>query len=205
MKLRRIVTATLWIWLLFPVNAWPHGAESHEAARAPSKPVARRVASPARKYFTDVLLVNQNGKSMRFYSDLLKGKMVVINTFYTDCPNACPVLLQKLTTIQDALGDRLGKDVHMLSITLDPVNDTPPRLEEFAGRFRAKPGWYFLTGKKENVEFALRKLGQYVDEKETHFNIMIIGNERTGLWKKALGIARTDDLVKLVMGVLNDQ
>jgi protein SCO1/2 len=205
MKLRRIVTATLWIWLLFPVNAWPHGAESHVAARAPSKPVARRVASPARKYFTDVLLVNQNGKSMRFYSDLLQGKVVVINSFYTKCTDACPVLTQQIAKIQDTLGDHVGKDVHLISISLDPITDTPPRLKTYAERFRAKPGWYFLTGKKANVDLALNKIGHYVDAKETHLNVLIMGNERTGLWKKAFGMAKTDQLVKLVIGLLNDQ
>ena len=69
----------------------------------------------------------------------------------------------------------------------------------------AKPGWYFLTGEKANVEFALRKLGQYVENKQDHTNIFIIGNERTGLWKKAFGLARADDIVKVVESVLNDQ
>lgn len=206
MKLRRIVTAALWIGLLAVGNVWPHAAHSHHGRQFQGRLIEpSRESSPAQQYFTDVPLVNQNGERMRFYSDLLKGKVVVINTFYTGCADVCPVLTQKIAKIQDALGDRVGKEVHLVSITVDPIADTPLRLKAYAQRFRAKPGWHFLTGKKENVEFALHKLGQYVDAKETHLNVMIIGNERTGLWKKAFGLAKTDELVKLVVGVLNDR
>jgi protein SCO1/2 len=142
---------------------------------------------------------------MRLYSELLKGKVVVINTFYTECSSACPVLMKKFAAIQNALGDRMGKEVHMLSLSLDPEHDTPSRLKEYAKQFNAKPGWYFLTGKKANVEFALRKIGQYVEFKDKHFNLFIIGNERTGLWKKAFGLAREDQLIKIVQGVIEDR
>jgi len=99
----------------------------------------------------------------------------------------------------------VGKEVHLISLTLDPLNDTPPRLKEYASRFRARPGWYFLTGNKENVDRALSKIGHSVPEKEAHSNILIIGNERTGLWKKAFGLAKTEELIRIVEGVLNDK
>jgi len=83
--------------------------------------------------------------------------------------------------------------------------DTPAQLKAFADKFHARPGWYFLTGTKENVDFVLRKLGQYVDNKQDHLTVFIIGNERTGLWKKAYGLATSDELIKVVNSVLNDK
>lgn len=159
----------------------------------------------AHKYFTDVQLVNQNGEKMRFYTDLLQGKVVIINSFFATCQGACLPLNRNLQKVQQALGDRIGKDVRIVSISVDPVIDTPASLKEYAKKLSAKPGWYFLTGEKENVELALRKIGQFVDNKQDHLNIFIIGNESTGLWKKAFGLANSDELVKVVESVLNDK
>lgn len=160
--------------------------------------------SAASKYFTDVLLVNQNGEKMRFYSDLLRGKVVIINSFFATCTGVCLPLNRNLEKIQSALGDRVGKDVYIVSISVDPEIDTPPRLKEYAKKLNAQPGWFFLTGDKQNVDFALYKVGQFVTAKENHLNVFIIGNERTGLWKKAFGLAKSDELVKTVESVLND-
>ena len=160
--------------------------------------------NPAKSYFTDVELVNQNGQSMRFYSDLLQDKVVIINSFFTTCTSVCPPMSRNLEKVQEWLGDRLGKDVHIISISVDPVTDTPPMLKDYARKFNARPGWYFLGGKKANVETALRKLGQYVEARDDHTTVMIIGNLRTGLWKKAFGMAKPDELVKVVDSVLND-
>jgi protein SCO1 len=161
--------------------------------------------SPAHKYFTDVELVNQNGEKMRFYSDLLKGKVVVINSFFATCQGVCLPLGRNLEKVQQALGEHVGKDVHIVSISVDPILDTPANLKEYAKKLHARPGWYFLTGDKQNVDFALNKLGQFVTDKQDHLNIFIIGNERTGLWKKAFGLAQSDELVKVVESVLNDR
>lgn len=161
--------------------------------------------TPAHKYFTDVELINQNGEKMRFYSDLIQGKVVIINSFFATCQGSCLPLNQNLAKVQEALGDRLGKDVYILSISVDPTVDTPPNLKQYAKKLQARPGWFFLTGAKENVDFALKKIGQFVDDKQDHLNIFIIGNERTGLWKKAFGLAKSEELVKVVDSVVNDQ
>ena len=161
--------------------------------------------TPAHKYFTDVELINQNGEKMRFYSDLIQGKVVIIDSFFATCQGSCLPMNQNLAKVQEALGDRLGKDVYILSISVDPTIDTPPNLKQYAKKLQARPGWFFLTGTKENVDFALKKIGQFVDDKQDHLNIFIIGNERTGLWKKAFGLAKSEELVKVVDSVVNDQ
>jgi protein SCO1/2 len=161
--------------------------------------------SPAEKYFSDVELIDQDGQKLRFYSDVLKNKVVVINTFFTTCTNICPPMNRNFEKIQEALGDRLGKDAFLVSITVDPETDTPTRLKEYGRRFHARPGWMFLTGKKENVAWALYKLGQYVETKDDHTNIFIIGNEPKGLWKKAFGLAKAEELIRIVEDVINDR
>ena len=171
----------------------------------PAPPAAEAGPSPAQKYFGDVPLTNQDGREMRLYSDLIKDKIVVIDVMFTSCTGACPIMSSTFARIQDRIGDRLGKDVHLISISVDPVNDTPAKLKEYAGRFSAKPGWYFLTGPKENVDEALRKLGQYVENREAHQNLFLIGNDRTGLWKKAFGLAKPDEIFPIVDSVLNDK
>jgi len=172
-------------------------SKAQEPAAAPD--------SPGHKYFTDVELINQNGKKVKFYSDLLQGKVVIINSFFATCQGSCLPLNRNLEKVQEALGDRLGKDVYILSISVDPEVDTPTALNAYAKKLNAKPGWFFLTGAKENVAFALKKIGQFVDDKQDHLNIFIIGNERTGLWKKAFGLAKSEELVKVVESVINDQ
>ncbi|MDQ1524402.1 MAG: hypothetical protein QOE47_2326 [Pyrinomonadaceae bacterium] len=161
--------------------------------------------SPAQTYFTDVVLVNQDGEKMRLYSDVLKGKTVVISSFFTTCTSVCPPLNRNLEKLQNALGDRFGRDVFIVSISVDPETDTPPRLKDYSNKFHAKPGWLFLTGKKENVDWALYKVGQYVEAKDDHVTGIIVGNEATGLWKKAFGMGKVDELLELIRSVLNDK
>lgn len=159
----------------------------------------------ARQYFTDVVLLNQNGKPMRFYSDLLQGKVVIINAFFTSCTSVCPPMNRNLEHIQSWLGDRLERKVRLISLSVDPERDTPERLHEYSRRFHARPGWYFLTGEKKNIELALLKIGQRVAAPDDHTNIIIIGNEPTGLWKKAFGLASPQELIRVVESVLNDE
>jgi protein SCO1/2 len=161
--------------------------------------------SVAENYFSDVELINQDGEKVRFYSDVLKNKVVVINTFFTTCTGICPPMNRNFEKIQEALGDRLGKEAFLVSISVDPETDTPTRLKEYSRRFHARPGWMFLTGKKENVEWALYKLGQYVETKDEHTSVFIIGNEPKGLWKKAMGLAKAEELIKIVEDVINNR
>lgn len=158
----------------------------------------------AREYFTDTVLVDQDGRELRFYSDLLAGKVVVINSMFTDCTGSCPVMSKKLQALQEHLGDRVGRDVHLISITVDPETDTPARLKEHAVKFGAGPGWHLLTGSEENVKTVLSKLGQWVEERDAHETVFLVGNDRTGLWKKAFALAKTEDVVEIVDSVVED-
>jgi protein SCO1/2 len=207
-KFKRAATARLLAASLAAAAALSLGCARASAQGTPAAEQSQPQAAEqpaAQKYFTDVSLVNQDGDAMRLYSDLLKGKVVVIDFFFATCQGSCLPMNRNLQKVQDSLGDRLGKEVYLVSISVDPAVDTPARLKEYAKKLNARPGWYFLTGEKANVDFALRKLGQYVDDKQDHTNIFIIGNERTGLWKKAFGLARADEIIKVVESVINDQ
>jgi protein SCO1/2 len=175
------------------------------AQQSPSTP-GDSLSAAAREYFTDVQLITQNGDSVRLYSDLLKGKVVVINSFFGTCTASCPKMSGVLSGLQERLGDQLGRDIFLLSFSVDPEEDTPAKLKEYAERFHARPGWVFLTGPKANMDFALARLGQKSARKEDHLTVFVVGNDRTGLWKKVFGPSTTADSLKTVVeSVLNDK
>ena len=183
-------------------------AKDHQTAVLVSDPEAPATLdgnAEAREYFTDVELIDQNGNSLRLYSDLLRDHVVVIDSFFSSCTGVCPVLNQKLTAIKEAFSEQMGKELIILSITVDPEVDTPARLKEYAKGLRAGPGWYFLTGSRENLETALSKFGMYVEFRENHSNLLMIGNDATGLWKKAFGLAPSEQVVEIVESVLYDR
>lgn len=215
MKPKLLTAVTLFAGVVFFSATLAHGQDKTPGEKPkPQMPAALQQTEPAagasersvaEKYFSDVELINQDGQKVRFYSDVLKNKVVIINTFFTSCTSVCPPMNRNFERVQEALGERLGKDAFLVSITVDPTTDTPPRLKEYSGRFHARQGWIFLTGKKENVDWALYKLGQYVEARDDHTTIIIIGNEPKGLWKKAFGLAKPDELVKIVEDVINDR
>ena len=168
-------------------------------------------AAPARSrwgadYFPNVPLVNQDGKTLRFYDDVIKGKVVAINFIYTSCHDSCPLETAKLRQVQEVLGDRVGRDIFMYSITIDPEHDTPAVLKKYAQKFGVGPGWQFLSGNKADIALIRTKLGLYRDEGQEedlsdHNTSLIVGNEPAGQW-----IKRTPyDNPKVLAAVLGDE
>src|SRR6266567_2436988 len=189
-------------WLVAAVLLTGFSTSQPSNGQTESKPVPSTAA--AEKYFTDTVLVDQDGKEQQFYTDLIKDKVVVIHAMFATCKDSCPRMEANFARIQKWLGPKLGTDVRLLSISIDPETDTPAVLKQYGERFDAKPGWYFLTGKKQNVELVLHKLGLYVENKQDHLNVFLIGNDRTGLWKKALGASDSEKLIGVVKSVLED-
>ena len=157
-------------------------ADSGTSPRAPPTPTPEE---KARAWFTDTSLLTQEGKQVRFYSDVLKDRVVVISFLFTRCTTACPMIAARLNRIREQLGERFGRDVSFISISVDPEHDTPQRLAEFARKHQAAhPGWTFLTGKKEDVNQVIARLGQYVENVEGHSTLLIAGNEKRKHWTK---------------------
>lgn len=138
----------------------------------------------AREYFTDLALVTQDGEEMRFYSDVLKDQVVLISFIYTNCQGACPLITQKMRAARDLVGEDLGTDLRLISISIDPERDTPEAMKAFAAAHQADGNWLFLTGAPENVNEVVRKLGQYKPDVESHSTLLIAGNVNHQHWIK---------------------
>jgi protein SCO1 len=182
------------------------------AARAENSLEQRATASPehkpateeaAAKYFTNTILLTQDNRPVRFYEDLLKGKVVLINFLFTTCKGVCSPMTANLAKVQKHLGARVGRDVLMISISVDPETDTPAVLKKYADTFKAQQGWYFLTGEKKNVDWVLYKLGGYVEDKQQHNSTLIIGNVATGEWMKVLAMSNPAEIASAVNNLLD--
>ncbi|CAM2068990.1 SCO family protein [Sulfidibacter corallicola] len=184
-------------------SAKPDASDQERGATQPDTTEGRLGA--AARYFGDTPLVDQHGREHRFYSDLIRGRVIVINTFFTSCTSVCPATMGSLAKVQDWLGDRLGREVFILSISVDPRNDTPERLAAYARDIQTRAGWYLLTGERENVSQVLQKIGQFTENRDSHSNVFIIGNDPTGLWKKALGLAPVTEIIPIVASVVEDR
>jgi protein SCO1/2 len=138
-----------------------------------------------REYFTDAQVMTHEGRQLRFYSDILKDKRVLINFFYTNCPTAPPGMA-RLFKVQSLLGDELGTSILLISISVDPERDSLEALQEYAGRYNPKKGWLFLTGNAEALNLINRKLGNTLRLPEGHLRLFLLGNLETGHWMKML-------------------
>ncbi|HUQ89014.1 MAG TPA: SCO family protein [Vicinamibacterales bacterium] len=143
-------------------------------------------------YFPNVTLTTQDGVKVRFYDDLIKGKIVAINLIYTECKYACPLETARLAQVQKLIGDGMGREVFFYSISIDPEHDTPQVLKAYAETFHAGPGWLFLTGTREDVERISRKIGLYsapnAANPDGHTPHLLVGNEVTGQWMRNSGV-----------------
>jgi protein SCO1/2 len=140
---------------------------------------------PDRSHFPNIELIDQDGKKVRFYDDLIKGKIVAIDLIYTTCKYACPLETARLAQVQKKLGDRVGQDIFFYSISIDPEHDTPQVLKAYMEKFGIGPGWTFLTGKKADIDSLSKRLGLYSDpagNADGHIPHLLIGNEATGTW-----------------------
>jgi protein SCO1/2 len=158
-------------------------------------------------YFPNVTLTTQDGAPVRFYDDLLKGKIVAINLIYTTCQFACPLETARMAQVQRLIGDRMGKDVFFYSITIDPTHDTPAVLKDYAAKYHAGPGWLFLTGSPADIELISRKIGLYSEpdprNQDGHMPSLLVGNEATGQWMRNSALDNPKFLARTIGDWLN--
>lgn len=150
----------------------------------------------------DFILRNQDGRDVRFYTDLIKGKVVVLSFFYTDCAFVCDGQGRNLAKLQTLLGDRLGRDVFLVSVTRTPAADNPARLKAWANRYGVKPGWTLLTGRTPEVArlvvtFARDSIGP----QESHSAPVFVGNDATNTWIFSSGLSAPEALADLIARV----
>jgi cytochrome oxidase Cu insertion factor (SCO1/SenC/PrrC family) len=154
--------------------------------------LAMRLAVP------DLEVLDQDGRTLHAYTDLIQGKTVVVSFMYTSCTAVCPLMGKTLAKLQDALGPRLGSDVFFLSISMDPENDTPERLKAWGERFARKPGWTLVTGTKENVEELQTALAGAPVRKGDHTPAVLLLNLDRGIRIREFGLAAPDRYLQLL-------
>jgi cytochrome oxidase Cu insertion factor (SCO1/SenC/PrrC family) len=169
----------------------------HDEATVEATPVSHDVA-PTKMNIPDTELLDQNGRKIHFYTDLVKGQTVVINFIFTTCTTICPPLGATFARVQKELGDKVGRDVRFISISVDPATDTPERLKAWGAKFHAGEGWTFVTGNKPQVDELLRALGASSARREDHSPTVLIGNDAHGTWTRTYGLANTSKLVQII-------
>jgi protein SCO1/2 len=170
----------------------------HEEAAAEETSAPQPEAGTGQKInVPDLELVDQDGKKIHFYTDLVKGHTVAINFIFTTCTTICPPLGATFARVQRELGDKVGRDVRFISISVDPATDTPERLKAWGEKFHAGEGWTFVTGDKPQVDELLRALGASSARREDHSPTVLIGDPQ-GNWTRTYGLAKSSQLVEII-------
>ena len=196
--LRKTLGAAVLALALTTGNASLADEDPHAKHRAMMKQNAESSAELADIDLRDHTLLTQDGESVAFVSDVVGDNIVVMDFVYTTCTTVCPVLTALFSQVQTKLGDRLGDDVVLVSMTVDAARDTPQRLKAYATKHRAKEGWVWLTGPKPTMDDVLTGLGAYSVNFEDHPSMVIVGDARTGEWKRMFGFPSPDRIMKLV-------
>jgi cytochrome oxidase Cu insertion factor (SCO1/SenC/PrrC family)/cytochrome c2 len=152
-------------------------------------------------YFPNLSVITQDNKTLRFYDDLIKGKIVVVSFIFTGCSDLCPIETARLAQVKDKLGDAVGRDIFFISMSVDPVHDTPDMLKAFASAFGAgAPEWQFVTGNPEDIDAINEKFGDRSAQRSlsSHRNEILIGNDATGDWERDSAF---DDINQLAMTI----
>jgi protein SCO1/2 len=170
----------------------PHVHHSDGAPTSGQQPVTITGRIP------DIELLNQRGEKVLFYSGLLRNKVVAINTIFTTCTTICPVMGDRTAKLEQRLGHSPYANINLISISVDPVTDTPQRLATFAKKYNGGPGWTLLTGSKGDVDRVLKALNVFVTDKQDHTPILLIGHPDSGRWTRTTSLGSLDKLVELI-------
>jgi protein SCO1/2 len=162
-------------------------AAAREASRTPETLGALDVP--------DVSLVDQDGKPVRFYTDLVKGRVVAVNFVFTTCTTICPPMGATFAKLEKLVA---GKDVRLISVSIDPTNDTPERLKAWSQKFGRGAGWTLVTGNRDEVTHLLKSLGVYTAGATDHSPLVLLGNDRAHRWTRAYGLAAPAKLAELL-------
>jgi protein SCO1 len=172
----------------------------HEQAAKESTP-----AGPTKVAIPDVVVLDQNNQKVRFYSDLVKDRIVSVNFIFTTCTTICSPMTANLARVQKKLLTGGEKNVHFISVSVDPEGDTPEKLKSYAAMFHAQPGWTFVTGTRAQLEPIWRAFGVPMGAKEAHTATVVIGNDARHEWTYASGLTSADKLVAVIQSVTENK
>jgi protein SCO1/2 len=171
-----------------PAAAQP-GRHDHAAHLRAATAGAGEVEDAGGLAIPDVEVTTQDGDTVRFYRDLVRDRVVAINFVFTTCTTVCPPMGAIFGQLEKRLGDRAGRDVHLISVSVDPATDTPERLAEWASRFGRRPGWTLVTGDKRTIDSLLKALAVFTPDFADHAPVALLGNDAAGTWTRAHGLA----------------
>lgn len=202
---KRTAVATLALWLAggaLPGSVAAQSEDPHAHHRAASGPAVEPEAQDpgtAREAIDipDVEVLDQEGRRVRFASDLVHGRVVAINFLFTNCTTICPPLAVTFGKLRKLLGERAGREVHLISVSVDPTNDTPERLKAWSQKFGAGPGWTLVTGQRDEIVRLLKALGAYTANINDHPPQVLIGNQK-GQWTRAYGLGSPSKLITVI-------
>ncbi|MGE6791839.1 SCO family protein [Pseudomonas guineae] len=172
--------------------------------RVSDAPQAIVRSSAGTKNFPNVTLYTHEGQPVKFYDDLIRGKLVTFNMMYAQCERTCPVSTANLRLVQKMLGERVGRDVFMYSISLQPEMDTPQRLREYVARHHIEPGWLFLTGARADIDLVRYRLGFYDPDPLVDFNdanhtgMLRVGNDALDRWTMAPTLTAPEQILSTI-------
>jgi protein SCO1/2 len=172
--------------------------------RAMAEPESARPTVARAATLPNIPLLTHEGKAVKFYDDLIRGKVVAINMMYAECEGICPIATSNLVRVQELLGERVGRDLFLYSLTLQPELDTPRRLQEYAEMHGVQPGWLFLTGARDDIEHLRYRLGFFEldpvadGDKATHTGMVRIGNDAYDRWTSASALAKPEQIVATI-------
>ena len=158
-------------------------------------PIEVDIAGVGKVEIPDLVLRDHEGRKVRFYSDLIKDKVVVLSFFYTSCIYTCTTQGKTFSRLQSLLGDRLGKSVFLISVTTDPARDTPARLKAWSKAYNIQPGWTLVTGDVNQMNQLLLPFTGNPAGAGMHLPSTFIGNSKTGTWISAIGVFAPEDVL----------
>ena len=150
-------------------------------------------------YFPNYTVYDQDGNSYKFYDDLVRGKIVVANFIYTTCTDICGLATARMAQVIEGLGDRMGEEIFVYSITLTPEIDTPETLKKFTTAFGEVDGWKFLTGDPEEMKELRWKLGERSRFLGEHRSDMVMGNDTDGYWRRISLMGNLDSVTREIL------
>ena len=197
MPIRHLITGAMALLLAASSGALAD-EDPHAKHRAMMQQKTEATAEWADIDLRDRTLLNQDGDEVRFVSDVIGDNIVVMDFVYTTCTTICPVLSALFAQVQGKLGDQLGQDVIMVSMSVDPIRDTPQRLKAYSAKHHAAEGWVWLTGPKTTIDDVLTGVGAYTTNFEDHPSMVLVGDGKTGEWKRLFGFPSPDRIMQVV-------
>ncbi|QXI40700.1 SCO family protein [Pseudomonas xantholysinigenes] len=166
----------------------------HEHGGQPSEPPAARQEKTSVR-FADVPLLDQDGMPVRLEQDLVGDHLVVMGFIYTSCTTVCPVVSSIMSKVQQQLGGRVGEEIRLVSISVDPQRDDAKRLASYARAFQHGPGWSWLTGSPYAISETLKGLGSFSANLSEHPPLILVGDGRSGHWTRYYGFTDPNVLI----------